>query len=367
MKAVILAGGEGTRLRPLTCNIPKVMVPVLNEPLVGRIMNYLISHGVDSSVLTVSYLPEVIEAHFGSGEGTGIKISYVLEEKPLGTAGAVKNVEKDLNETFLVLNGDILTDLDLEAMLRFHREKEAQITFFLTPVENPSAFGVVETDSDGRVLRFLEKPAPGETSSNWINGGIYIIEPQVLTHAPSGEFYMFETDLFPKLLGMGIPMYGYQARPYWIDLGTPRSYLKVHQDLLTENSIISWKESTDESYERSWIHPSAKVVGPVLLGTGCSIGPGALVRGPSVLGPGCVVGKDVTILESILWENVIVEFGAYLEECIIGDGVYIGEGARIGEGCILGDNIVISKGNHVDDGVVMWPEKLLEPKTISYH
>lgn len=355
MKAVILAGGEGTRLRPLTCNIPKAMVPVLNEPLIGRIISYLVNHGVDSSVLTVSYLPEVIKAHFGSGECVGIKLSYVLEEKPLGTAGAVKNVEKDLDETFFVLNGDILTNLDLEAMLRFHREKEAQVTFFLTPVDDPSAFGVVETDSDGRVLKFLEKPAPGVTSSNWINGGIYIIEPQVLNHAPSGEFYMFETGLFPKLLDMDIPMYGYQAQPYWIDLGTPYSYLKVHRDLLTETSIINWKETTNESYKHSWIHPSAKVLGPVLLGAGCSIGPGTLVRGPSVLGPGCIVGKDVTILESILWENVIVECGAYLGGCIVGDGVYIGEGASVGEGCILGDNIVVSKGDHVDHGVVMWP------------
>lgn len=355
MKAVILAGGEGTRLRPLTCNIPKAMVPVLNEPLIGRIINYLVNHGVDSLVLTVSYLPGVIEAHFGSGERIGVKLSYVLEKKPLGTAGAVKNVENDLDETFFVLNGDILTDLDLEAMLRFHREKKAQVTFFLTPVEDPSAFGVVETDFDGRVLRFLEKPSPGVTSSNWINGGIYIIEPQVLRHVPSCEFYMFETGLFPKLLDMDIPMYGYQAKPYWIDLGTPYSYLKVHHDLLEGNSGINWKETIDENYKHSLIHPSAKIVGSVLLGTGCSIGPGALVRGPSVLGPGCVVGKDVNILESILWDSVTVESGAYLRGCIVGDGVYIGQGASVGEGCILGDNIVVSKGDHVDHGVVIWP------------
>jgi mannose-1-phosphate guanylyltransferase len=347
------------------------MVPILNRPFLEHMLGHLRGHGVDSAVLTVCYLPDIIEAHFGRGERTGMDLSYVLEETPLGTAGAVKNVESELSETFFVLNGDIFTDLDLGDMVRFHREKGAQVTLFLTPVEDPSAFGVVETDPTGRVLRFLEKPSPGETTSKWINGGIYLMEPQVLTHAPSDEFYMFERGLFPKILDMDIPMYGYQARPYWMDLGTPASYLQVHHDLLTTSSTTktgdNWKEVSSASHEHSSIHPSAKVLGPVLLGEGCSIGPGALVQGPSVLGAGCTVGQDATILGSILWQKVVVERGAALEGCIVGDGAYIGEGAKVGERCILGDNVVLGKGNQMDRGMVIWPDKSVEPEAVSFH
>ena len=367
MNAVILAGGEGTRLRPLTSNIPKPMVPILNRPFLEHMLSHLKGHGVDSAVLTVCYLPDKIEAHFGRGEHAGLGLSYVLEEKPLGTAGAVKNVEKDLDGTFLVLNGDIFTDLDLGAMIRFHRENKAQVTLFLTPVEDPSAFGVVETDPEGRVLRFLEKPSPGETTSSWINGGIYLMEPQVLAHAPSGEFYMFERGLFPRLLEMGIPVYGYQARPYWMDLGTPANYVRVHQDLLTSSSTNHWAGANSTDQGHSSIHPSARVSGPVLLGEGCSIGPGALVQGPTVLGAGCMVGQEAVIMSSLLWQRVVVERGAALQGCIVGDGVHIGEGARVGEGCILGDNVILGRGNHVDRGMVLWPGKSLEPETISFH
>ena len=370
MKAVILAGGEGTRLRPLTCNIPKPMVPILNRPFLEHMLGHLKGHGVDSAVLTVCYLPDKIEAHFGRGERAGMGLTYVLEEKPLGTAGAVKNVEKDLDGTFFILNGDIFTDLDLGAMVRFHREKEAQVTLFLTPVEDPSAFGVVETDREGRVMRFLEKPSPGETTSKWINGGIYLMEPQVLAHAPSGEFYMFERGLFPKLLELDIPMYGYEARPYWMDLGTPANYLRVHQDLLTSSSTEKtgnhWAEANRADQGHSSIHPLSRVTGAVLLGEGCIIGEGALVQGPAVLGAGCVVGQEAVITGSILWQRVVVERGAALQGCIVGDGVYIGEGARVGEGCILGDDVILGKGDIVDHGMVLWPGKSLEPDTVSF-
>jgi mannose-1-phosphate guanylyltransferase len=367
MKAVILAGGEGTRLRPLTCNIPKPMVPILNRPFLEHMLGHLNGYGIDSTILTVCYLPDIIEAHFGDGERTGMELSYVLEGTPLGTAGAIKNVENDLDGTFFVLNGDIFTDLDLGDMVRFHQEKGAKVTLFLTPVEDPSAFGVVETDSTGRVQRFLEKPAPGVTTSHWINGGIYLMEPEVLAHAPAGEFYMFERGLFPKLLEMGVPVYGYQASPYWIDLGTPASYSRVHHDLLEVGLSGNWAEVSSASHEHSSIDPSAKILGPVLLGADCYIGPGSLVQGPSVLGAGCKVGSNSTIIESILWQNVVVEGGAILEKCIVGSGAYIGEVAKVGERCILGDNVVLGKGNHMDRGMVMWPGMSLEPEAVSFH
>ena len=367
MKAVILAGGEGTRLRPLTCNIPKPMVPILNRPFLEHMLSGLRAHGVSDAVLTISYLPDKIKAHFGRGETTGMGLSYALEEKPLGTAGAVKNVERELDGAFFVLNGDIFTDLDLGEMERFHREKKSQVTLFLTPVENPSAFGVVETDPDGRVLRFLEKPAPGVTDSNWINGGIYLMEPETLAHAPSGEFYMFERGLFPKLLEMGVPVYGYQAHPYWIDLGTPANYLKVQHDLLASGSSDRWAHAISAGYARSSIDPSARVSGPVLLGEGCSIGPGAVIEGPTVLGAGCKVGQEATILGSILWQGVIVDRAATLDRCIVGDGARIEEGVKVGELCILGDNAVVGRGNHLDRGMMVWPYKTLEAESVSFH
>jgi mannose-1-phosphate guanylyltransferase len=178
---------------------------------------------------------------------------------------------------------------------------------------------------------------------------------------------MFERGLFPKLLEMGIPVYGYQACPYWMDLGTPASYLQVHQDLLTATSTDHWAEASRASHEHSSIHPSAKVLGTVLLGEGCTIGPGALVQGPSVLGPGCTVGQDATILGSILWQKVVVEGEAALQGCIVGNGAYIGKGAKVGERCILGDNVVLGSGNHIDRGMVLWPDKSLETDSVSFH
>ena len=364
MKAVILAGGEGTRLRPLTCNIPKPMVPILNRPFLEHMLGHLRDHGVDEAILTLCYLPDRIKAHFGDGEDVGVRVSYAMEETPLGTAGAVKNVEDALDDTFLVLNGDIFTDLDLNAMARFHREKKAQVTLFLTQVENPASFGVVDTDTDGRVLRFLEKPSPGETTSTWINGGIYLLEPQVLAQAPPGEFHMFERGLFPRLLEMGAPVYGFKAHPYWMDVGTLTNYMRVHRELLLGNSSTSWAESMDKVLGHSSIHASARITGPVLVGHGCSVGPGAVIEGPAVLGAGCVVGPGAVIRGSVLWRGVSVEREASLAGCIIGDGVRIGEGSAVAEGCTVGDNVVLGKASSIVPGMTLWPGESTGPGTV---
>ena len=360
MKAVILAGGEGTRLRPLTCNTPKPMVPILNRPFLEHMLSHLKGHGVDHTLLTLWYLPDVIRSHFGDGEGLGLRLSYTLETQPLGTAGAVKNVESELDGTFFVLNGDIFTDLDLSDMVRFHRESGALVTISLTQVEDPSAFGVVETDDRGRVQRFLEKPAPGVTASNWINAGIYLVEPEVLAHAPSGEHYMFERGLFPKLLDMGAPVYGYRSGAYWVDLGTPENYVKVHRDRLPADSM-------NAGYEQSSVHPSADISGPVLMGRGCTIGPEAVIRGPVVLGDGCTVGQGARIADSILWKDVNVEPGTDLKGCILGNGVSVGEATTVGEGCILGDDVTVGKGNQLDRGLVLWPNSAIAPEILSFH
>ncbi len=359
MKAVILAGGEGTRLRPLTCNVPKPMVPILNRPFLEHMLSHLSGHGVEHAILTMWYLPDVIRSHFGNGEGLGLRLSYTLEETPLGTAGAVKNVEDELDGAFLVLNGDIFTDLDLSAMARFHRDSGAMVTIALTQVEDPSAFGVVDMDESGRVSRFVEKPAPGEAPSNWVNAGTYLVEPEALAQAPLGEHYMFERGLFPKLLEMGAPVYGYRSNAYWADLGTPTSYARVHRDMLPTAGAT-------DGHDVTGVHSSARISGPVLLGRGCAIGPDAIVQGPVVMGAGCRVGEGAVIRDAILWRDVEVGRGAELDACILGDGVSVGDGAMVGAGCIIGDGASIGSGNRMERGMVLWPGVSIQPEAVSF-
>lgn len=355
MKAVILAGGEGTRLRPLTCNIPKPMVPVVNKPFLEHMLSNLQLHGVDHTILTVCYLPDKIKSHFGDSGYSGMHISYVIEETPLGTAGAVKNVEQELDDTFLVLNGDIFTDLDLSDMLRFHKNRDSKVTLFLTQVKDPSSFGVVELGSDGRVSRFVEKPLPGETTSNWINGGIYIIEPEILRLAPRGEFYMFEHGLFPTLLQQGFAVYGYQANPYWLDLGTPANYLRVHQDLLGSGRYNYLTDPNNEFSVGTRIHSSANITGPVVFGEGCYVGEQVTIKGPSVLGSGCRIDDNSIISGSILWNQVNIGKGSQLENCMIANGATVEDSCYIGDLCMLGDDVVLKRMSRLAPGNSLWP------------
>ena len=357
MKAVILAGGEGTRLRPLTCNTPKPMVPILNRPFLEHMLSLLRDHSVEEAILAIGYLPDKIQDVLGSGERLNIPLSYVIEEEPLGTAGAVKNLETALaNDSFFVLNGDIFTDIDLNAMERFHRNKGSMVTLFLTPVEDPSAFGVVETDEAGRVLRFLEKPAPGETTSNWINGGIYLIEPEALAYAPSGQHYMFERGLFPKLLQEGASVYGYKATPYWIDLGTPHNYRQIHRDLLLKDRLKTQRIELNQNATVSFVDQSSSIIGDVLIGEGCSIGPRVVIEGPVCLGPMCTVEEGAYIHNSIVWKETTIETGAKLTGCILGEGVRIGQHASINEGCIVGDNVKVDAHQVLNPNTLVWPD-----------
>lgn len=221
MKGVILVGGEGTRMRPLTCNTAKAMLPVLNQPFLGHMIRYLREGGINDIIFALCYLPDNIKRYFGDGSQFGVKLTYVVEESPLGTAGGVKNAAAYLDDLFFVFNGDIVTDIDLRAMLSFHRRRKAKATIALTPVEDPSHYGVVETNAQGRVKRFIEKPPREEATTNMINAGIYILDPQVLNDVPPRTFFMFERHLFPLLLEKGVPIYGFPCDAYWIDMGTP--------------------------------------------------------------------------------------------------------------------------------------------------
>ena len=357
MKAVLLVGGEGTRLRPLTCNTVKAMVPIVNRPFLEHLLSYLSTHGVDDIVVTLCYLPDRIESRFGNGSESGIRLAYVMEETPLGTAGAVKNAESHLDGAFFVFNGDIITNIDLRAMLSFHRERNAVATIALTPVENPSAYGVVETGADGRVKRFIEKPPPGQAPTNLINAGIYILEPAVLRGIPQGIPCMFEHHLFPTLLSQGATVFAYPTTDYWIDIGTPEKYRQVQYDLLLGKCASSLCHGpTGTNGLCTDVHPSAVVEGPVAFGSNCSIGARARIKGPAVLGHGCTVSDGSIVDKAIIWRNVRIGKEASIRESVIGDNCSVGNHSVIEPGSVVGDNAVITEGGHLQTGQKVWPD-----------
>jgi mannose-1-phosphate guanylyltransferase len=318
VKAIILVGGEGTRLRPLTHTTVKAMIPVLNRPSIEHALRYLVSHKITEVILALGYKPDCITDYFGDTTEFGAKLVYSVETTPMGTAGAVKNAEKYIDTTFVVMNGDIFTDLNLSQMLEFHRTKGAMATIALTPVEDPTRFGVVETDVENRVTRFVEKPKPGQTRSKMINAGIYILEREVLDFIPANQRCMFEHDVFPALLAQGEPVFAYATDAYWIDTGTPQQYLQLNRDLMLGKSIQStFKKEDIQIGEGSSLHPKAELIGPVLVDRDCVIGKGVKLKGPVIVGRGCRIEAGAILEDSILWQNVSVGKKAVLKDCIV--------------------------------------------------
>jgi len=320
-QAVILVGGQGTRLRPLTLEIPKPMLPVLNHPFLEHTIAYLKKYGFNDIILASSYLSGFIRDYLDSGDKREAPLKYVVEATPLGTAGAVKNAEPHLKSSFVVLNGDIFADLNLADMLAFHRNRQAKVTIALTWVDNPSAFGVVETETGSRVKRFIEKPAPDQITTHWINAGIYILEPEVLQHVPKDTNYMFERGLFPLLLERGEPVYGYPHHGYWLDMGTLEKYLGLNCDLLQAKttSHLSPPPNRDGTYGKTdaAVHPAAQITGPVAIGRRCRIGEGARIVGPVVIGDDCHIGAGAYLESSVLWNGASVSAGASHQRCVI--------------------------------------------------
>ena len=355
MKAVILVGGKGTRLLPLTCNTPKPMVPVLNRPFMEYVVNHLGEHKVSDIVMAMNYLPKAIEDYFGGGEKFAKHIYYCLESSPMDTAGAVKNTERYIgDEAFLVLNGDIFTDLDFTDMMRYHREKKAKVTIALTPVADPTAYGLIETTPEGRVTRFLEKPKPEEVTTNMINAGTYILEREVLDYIPKDTPWSFERKLFPMLLAKGEPVYGYSSDAYWIDIGRPEKYMLLHQDLLTRPGLLSNDIKKALRNEGARIHPSAKLNGPVVIGAGSEIGPGVTLNGPVIIGSGCVIKEGSLLDESIIWQGIQIGAGVNLRKSFIADACVINDKSTL-EGTILGDHVTIGRGLKLGTGSKVWP------------
>jgi mannose-1-phosphate guanylyltransferase len=324
VKAIILVGGEGTRLRPLTYVTVKAMVPVLNKPFVEYVFRHLSNHNVKEIILALGYKPDCITAYFGDASQLGTKLVYSVETEPMGTAGAVKNAEQYIDDTFFVMNGDIFTDLDLTDMLRFHKNKGAKVTIALTPVDDPTRFGVVETDSNQQVTRFVEKPKREQVTTNMINAGVYIIESQVLKRIPRGKRFMFERDVFPALLADGEPVFGYTTHAYWMDMGTPEKYLQLNGDLLCGKSTqVAFKVGDIRIDKQSSVHPQAKLTGPILAEKDCVIGKEVQLKGPVVIGQGCEMNDGAIVENSILWQNIIIGEQAVLKDCIVASNSHI--------------------------------------------
>ncbi len=330
MKVIILVGGEGTRLRPLTYSIVKSMVPVINRPFIEHVILKLAAHGINDIVLAMGYKPDSIFSYFKDGAGAGIKLTYSLEEKPLGTAGAVKHAAQHVDDTFFVLNGDTFSDIDYTEMLQLHRRNKAMATIALTRVEDPTLFGVVETGPEGRVTAFIEKPARDQVTSHWINAGVYILEPAVLDYIPDNEFYMFEKGVFPALLAKGAPVYSYASQAYWIDVGRPSQYHRLNCDMLEGKCSSPLYKAESVIIEAGCaIHPSAQITGPARISAGCYVGEEVHIQGPAVIGCGCRIEKGSLVENSILWDNVIIGAGASVIDSIIASGVKIIENARL--------------------------------------
>ena len=339
MQALILAGGKGTRLRPLTVYTPKPIVPICNRPFLLYQIDTLRRAGITDITLSLSYQPNKIEHLLGDGSDHGVKLKYTVEPQPMGTAGAYKFAEDAIRETTVVFNGDILTDLELKAVIREHNGRKAAATIVLQPVENPRAYGLVETEDDGRIHRFLEKPKEDEITCSTINAGTYILEPRVLDFIPAGENYSFEYGLFPDLLKRKEAFYAHvPPRTYWIDIGTPERYLQAHQDLLANRvGRIHIKERRG-SFDSATV---AEIDEFSIIGDDCQIKPGARIVN-SVLGQGCFVKERAHVENSVIWPHTRIGTAAEVSNAIVGRGCHVGRSAVIGAGSVLGDKTSVT-------------------------
>ncbi|MBI4296310.1 MAG: NDP-sugar synthase [Chloroflexi bacterium] len=357
MKAVLLVGGEATRLRPLTCNTTKAMVPLINVPFLEYVIRYLAVHGIDHIILTQRSLSTPLADYFGDGRRLGVRLIYTIEETPLDTAGAVKNAARDIDDTFVVMNGDVFTNLDITALVAFHKEKQSKTTIALTPVENPTIYGLIETDAVGSITRFLEKPSWSEVTTNMINAGIYVMEPEVLSLIPPNTRYSFERGLFPMLLAKGSPFCALPSNAYWMDIGTPEKYFRANCDLLEGRCRIEQSEPPAEGAcvgEGTTIHPSTRIEGRVVIGDNCNIEANVRLIGPTVIGANCRIQAGAVIEASILWHGVEVGEGAQIRKSVVANNCGL-HSHSIVEECFLGDSVTLATSCKLEPGSKIWP------------
>ncbi len=366
MQAVIMAGGFGTRLRPLTHNIPKPMIPMANKPMMEHIVDLLREHGITDLVTLLHFQPELIEGHFGDGSDFGVRMTYVGATEDYGTAGAVKNAQAHLTGPFLVISGDVLTDFDLGAAAAFHHQQGADLTILLTRVENPLQYGVVITEPDGRISRFLEKPTWSEVFSDTVNTGIYLLEPSVLDLIPTQTEFDFSKDLFPLMMREGRKLVGYVAVGYWRDVGDLLEYRLAHQDILAGTVRVKIPGSRVEGLDKeiylgseTRVDFTAGLRGAVLIGNNTRVEANARITN-SVIGDNCIVEDGAVISDSILWNNVYIGRGAILKENVVGRGSEVKARARLFEGALISDGCRIGEGSVVMADVKVWPQKVVE-------
>jgi mannose-1-phosphate guanylyltransferase/phosphomannomutase len=365
MKAVVMAGGEGSRLRPLTIRRPKPMVPIAGKPVMEHILDLLKRHNITEVIVTVQYLASNIEDYFGNGSQFGMRITYSREDVPLGTAGSVKNAEEQLTEPFLVISGDALTDYDLTDLISYHNEKGALATLLLAHVPNPLEYGVIITNEDGHITQFLEKPSWGEVFSDTINTGIYVLDPKIFSYFEKNKPFDFSQELFPMMLRQGDPIYGYIAsKGYWCDVGNLSEYMRANADALMGNVNIEipaknignniWCEEGVE------IASDARIYGPVYLSQDCKVKSGAIIHGPSAIASYAIIDERAQIDRSIVWNNSYIGERAELRGAIVCSSTTIKSKAVMFEGSIVGDNSIIQDGAIIQPNVKIWPDKEIE-------
>ena len=360
MKAVILVGGMGTRLQPLTINTPKAMMPVLNKPFLEHVIRHLARHNIKDIILSQGYLAQSIEDHFGDGHQLGVRLAYNLEETPLGTAGAVKHAERYLDDTFLALNGDVFTDLDITAMVRLHQERKATVTIALTPVEDPTHYGLIETDNSNRVLRFLEKPGWDQVTTNMINAGTYVLEPEILNNIPEQTNFSFEHQVFPGLLKQCEPVYAYPSSAYWLDIGSPQKYFQLNKDILGGKcSECGFARGNEVIIGRDCqIQPTAEIKGPAVIGDGVNIGRNVRITGPAAIGPGCHIEDGAEITQAVIWQTVKIGKGSRVINSIVANHCRLGAESVI-EDSVLSDNVTVARCCWLKPGSQVQPKTSL--------
>jgi mannose-1-phosphate guanylyltransferase/phosphomannomutase len=364
MKAVIMAGGEGTRLRPLTSNCPKPMLPLANLPMMEHIITLLKQHGITEIVVTVAFLANQIRTYFGDGSAFGVRIIYATEDQPLGTAGSVRNAMDELDESFLVISGDVLTDIDLGKIIAFHGERGAMATIGLVAVENPLEFGIVITHEDGSIERFLEKPTWGQVFSDTINTGIFVLEPEIFDFIPAGRPVDFSSEVFPALLEAGKPLYGAVAEGYWEDVGTLEAYVSAHKDVMDGKVRVDVPGfELDRGVwlgEGADVHPDAEIQGFAIIGENCRVEAGARIGDYTVLGSNVRVRGDADLERTVVHDNAYLAEGVRLRGTVIGRACDLRRASRCDEGSVLGDECFIGENAHVGQGVKVYPFKTVE-------
>lgn len=362
MRAVVMAGGEGSRLRPLTSRRPKPLAPIANRPVMEHIVQLLRAHGVTEIVSTLHYLADEIETYFGDGSQLGVQMHYVVEDTPLGTAGAVKMAQHILHDdTFIIISGDAMTDLDITALVNAHRAAGNDATIALLRVNNPLEFGVVITDENGQITRFLEKPSWGEVFSDTINTGIYVLEPSILDYMDFGRTYDFSKDLFPRMLRDGKRLGGHVISDYWADVGNLQQYQQANYDAIS--GVVRTERPHNEIRDRVWagmdcvIDPGATIIGPVQLGDRVRVQRDAVIEGPACIGNDSIVDIGAVVRRSVLWENVYVGTDAQLDDCTVASRSIVKEKAKVGEGTVVGEKCTIGESAIVRPHLKLWPEK----------